>query len=367
LLNKGYIVLHLPEQVVDEWRRNREAKLSIAAKEFSKTALAEIPRHMHGLQMAQAYLDAVAKVKTARDHLIAEATAKARSLQLEVDITLDFLFAAGKEYEHDDAIFAKGKLRAERGNPPGKSGSFGDQYNWEILLANVPSVDLYVVTKDGDYISALDGKDERGMPYPNSFLKSEWFDKKNGANLYVFENLKSFLAHYAKTLAKPAAPEQAEEHKGAPAEPAREVEPEKEIKAQPPMQIEAARETTDVTSFFEPTLIQLTPEQTVAKEAAIQALEMSRSFTATHAAIAELKEFQYGFTADDVNRLFSTAISNNQVGWIITDSDVNEFYNLVFSLYLSQVDPGLIDAMIDLLGLGPNVEDNDPYADGYDL
>ncbi|HDR9086304.1 TPA: DUF4935 domain-containing protein [Burkholderia vietnamiensis] len=378
LLQKEEIVLHLPDQVVDEWRRNREAKLSIAAKDFAKTALADIPRHMHTLQMAQAYLEAAAKAKTARDHLIAEATAKARTFQLDVDITLDFLFGAGRIYEHDDEIFAKGKLRAERGNPPGKPGSFGDQYNWEMLLANVPAVDLYVVTKDGDYVSALDGKDERGMPYPNSFLKTEWSDKKDGANLYVFDSVKSLLAHYNKTLAKPAAPEVVVENEQAVAEPAKPVaevisaEPANEVAnvevAVPDFQQNTDSTTTDVTAFFEPSYAPLTPEQEVEKEQAIQALEQSGSFATTHEAIAALKEFQDSFKTKEVERLFETALGNNQVGWIITDSDVNSFYMRLFSLHLSQVDSGLIDPMIDLLGLGPSDdEDNDPLADGDDL
>ncbi|WP_426282391.1 PIN domain-containing protein [Burkholderia ambifaria] len=384
LLAKEEIVLHLPEQVVDEWRRNREAKLSIAAKEFSKSTFADIPRHMYSLQMAQAYVDAAANLKKARDHLIAEATAKARTFQLDVDITLDFLFAAGTEYEHDDEVFAKGKLRAERGNPPGKPGSFGDQYNWEMLLAKVPAVDLYVVTKDSDYVSALDGKDERGMPYPNSFLKDEWFNKKEGANLYVFDSVKSLLAHYNKTLAKPAAPEveqneqaivQAEPESPQPAD---EAIPNEHIAGFPPAQvIEAAegdkpawqpdevKKTTDVTTFFEHSYVPLTAEQEAAKVQAINALEQSGSFATTHATIAELKEFLDSFKPDEVDRLFETALGNNQVGWIVTDSDVNSFYVRLFSRYLSVVDPGLIDPMIDLLGLGPSEEDNDPLADGH--
>ncbi|VWM06897.1 PIN domain-containing protein [Burkholderia lata] len=384
LLAKEEIVLHLPEQVVDEWRRNRETKLSIAAKEFSKSTFADIPRHMYSLQMSQAYVEAAANLKKARDHLIAEATAKARTFQLDVDITLDFLFAAGTEYEHDDEVFAKGKLRAERGNPPGKPGSFGDQYNWEMLLAKVPAVDLYVVTKDSDYVSALDGKDERGMPYPNAFLKDEWFNKKGGTNLYVFDSVKSLLGHYNKTLAKPAAPEAAEqeqvqvqaepaqamnetipqEHAGE-AKPAQGAEPVQGEK--PAWQYDAEKKTTDVTTPFEPSYDPLTPDQEAAKEQAIKALEQSGSFSTTHATIAELKEFLDSFKPVEVDRLFETALGNNQVGWIVTDSDVNSFYVRLFSRYLSEVDPGLIDPMIDLLGLGPSDEDKDLSADGSDF
>ncbi|CAG9229186.1 PIN domain-containing protein [Burkholderia vietnamiensis] len=375
LLRKGEIVLHLPNQVVDEWRRNRDAKLSVAAKDFAKTALADIPRHMHTLQMAQAYQEAVSKLKTARDHLIAEATAKARTFQLDVDITLSFLFAAGTTYEHDDEIFAKGKLRAERGNPPGKPGSFGDQYNWEMLLANVPAVDLYVVTKDGDYVSALDGKDERGMPYPNSFLRTEWVSKKDGANLYVFDSVKSLLAHYDRTLAQHAAPEIAVEHEPAAAE-QEPVKPTAEVTTDEPA-IEAAKveeapqpivqnTTTDVTTFFEPSYLPLTPEQEAQKERAIEALEQSGSFATTHEAIAALNEFQDSFKTKEVERIFEAALSNSQVGWIITDSDVDSFYTRLFSRHLSHIDTAIVDRMIEILGLVADDED-DPFADGHDI
>ncbi|OJA99929.1 PIN domain-containing protein [Burkholderia ubonensis] len=144
----NHIVLHLPQQVSEEIERNRDVKLNTAVNEFKKTPLnVAIPRHMQSMATAETYATAIADAKQARDRLIAEATAKARLLELDVDTWLSFLYSVATGHEHDDEIFARGKLRAERGNPPGKNGSFGDQYNWEMLLEKLPDTDLYIVSR----------------------------------------------------------------------------------------------------------------------------------------------------------------------------------------------------------------------------
>lgn len=359
------IVLHVPEQVEDEWERNREARLSTAGKEFQKIPLtSEIPRHMQGLAMAKSYVDATNEAKRARDHLIAEAVAKARTFQLDVDKKLGLLFTAAEYHSHDPAILARGRMRAELGNPPGKPGSVGDQYNWEMLLNKLPDEDLYIVTKDGDYVSMLDGKDERNMPYPNPFLKREWAQSKGKSTLFIFDSIKALLKHYEKTLATQAAEQAAAPDRQDAAEPAEPAEQE----AVQPVEIVAEQPANRTANdYVQPELLPLSPEQQAAKTAAIAALQASGSFATTHSLIETLDEFKESFTADEVTQLFRAAIDNNQVGWIILDNDVNEFYMFLFSRYVSQVDPDLMDEAIDLLGLSPDPEDDDPYADGHDL
>lgn len=357
------IILHIPEQVDDELERNREARLSAAAKEFQKNFFSsEIPRHMQGLAMAQSYIDATNDAKRARDHLIAESLAKARSFQLDVDKKLELIFDAAKYHDHDPAILAKGRLRAELGNPPGKPGSVGDQYNWEMLLSRLPDEDLYVVTKDGDFVSALDGKDERGMPYPNPFLKREWAHLKGKSNLYTFDSIKALLKHYKKALANQAAQQApAEQPAEEPAQPAKQ-------EANQPVQVEVDRPAEQARNdYVQPELVPLSPEQQAAKTAAIAALQASGSFATTHSLIPTLNEFRDSFTADEVTKLFRAAIDNNQVGWIISDNDVNEFYMFLFSRYVSQVDPDLMDEAIDLLGLSPDPKDGGPLDDEWEL
>lgn len=356
----GEIVVHLPQQVENEWERNREIKLNNAANEFQKiTFQTQIPRHMHDLSMAKTYLEAVTEAKRARDHLIAEANAKARTSGLKVDLLLRRLFDASTKHDDDDGIYERGKTRAERGNPPGKPGSIGDQYNWEMLLAKVPDVDLYVITKDGDYGSPLGGKDETGIAYPHPFLKREWSNRKNNANLYIFESIKALLGYYSKTIVAAAAP----------------IAPPDQPIDQPQQAVEPAqpREGAIVgeqaNAQQTPEMIEadaaLTVPQRTEKAAAIEALVHSPNFQATHNAIANLTPWMPFFTKIDADRLAEAAVDNRQIGWIITDDDVNQFYLRFLSTHIAKLDAEHLDNLIELLGLTPEEPEEDQVTDCF--
>lgn len=343
----GDIVVHLPEQVENEWERNREIKLSNAASEFQKiTFQNQIPRHMHDLSKAQTYLDAVKEAKKARDHLIAEANAKARTSGLKVDVMLRRLFDASIKHEDDDGIYDLGKRRADRGNPPGKPGSVGDQYNWEMLLAKVPDADLYVVTKDGDYGSPLGGKDESGIAYPHPFLKREWSKRKNNANLYIFDSINALLSHYSKTIVAAAAPAAILE------EPI--DQPQQVIEPVQPLEganvAEQADEQQQVPEVLDADN-RLTPDQVAEKTAAINALVNSQNFQTTHNAIERLTPLLKSFTKAEADSLAEAAVNNRQIGWIINDEDVNQFYLQILSEYIAELSAAHLDNLIELLGL----------------
>ncbi|MEX3968893.1 PIN domain-containing protein, partial [Paraburkholderia sp. EG286B] len=362
----GSIVLHLPLQVYEEWERNRDTRLSFAIKEFKNaTFVANIPHHMLSLQMAETYQKAVKQAKEARDHLVAEATAKARLNQLDVDKWLFQIFSYATKYQHDDAIFARGKLRAERGNPPGKPGSFGDQYNWEMLLAKLPDDDLYIVSNDGDFASAL-GK-EKGIVYPNILLKREWSENKGGNALYVFDTIADVLNHYDKTLAKPAAAETRDDEMAASAKQTSEASA--ELSVEKDSQLEAYYGAP----LYHSKGVDLTEEEQLEKEAAIDELGKSQSFATTHALVKRLKHYHDAFTTSEVNALFAAALGNEQVNWILKDADVNKFYLTVLATHVGDpdLDVALLDQMIDLLGLGPAADDskqpeNDPGKPSLD-
>jgi hypothetical protein len=357
----GEIVLHLPRQVENEWERNREIKLNNAANEFQKvTFQTQIPRHMHDLSMAKTYLEAVTEAKRARDHLIAEANAKARTSSLKVDLLLLRLFDVAIRHEDDDEIYDLGKTRAERGNPPGKPGSIGDQYIWEMLLAKVPGVDLYVITKDGDYGSPLGGKDETGVAYPHPFLKREWFKRKENANLYIFESIKTLLVHYNKTIVAAAAPAAApNEHIGRPQQVVEPVQPVEDANVG-----EQAGEQQQVPEVIEADAA-LTPQQREEKTAAIEALVHSPNFQMTHNAIANLTPWVQFFTKADADRLAEAAVDNRQIGWIITDGDVNQFYLRLLSEHIAELDAAHLDNLIELLGLSPDEPEEEQAADSF--
>lgn len=357
-ITRGNIALHVPRQVRDEWTRNRDGKLYTAAKEFQTSPLkSEIPRHMQGLAKAESYAAAIAEAKKARDILIAEAKVKARTYQLDVDVFIRTLFQTGAAYDHDPDVFAVAKLRAEMGNPPGKVGSYGDQYNWEMLLTCVPDVDLYIVTKDGDYMSALDGQDERRMIFPNAFLREEWLEKKSGSNLYVFDSLKAVLTHYDKTIALPAAPPVAP--------PVQEIDapnadaPWEHTPLEPQANAEVVEIEESQAEASAPTRMVIPAEVLKRKRELIEQLIESPSFAVTHATIASLNGFFDYFTVRDANTLCDGALSNNQIAWIINDADVERFYSLLVSSFFETLDPTTLDGMIELLSLVPDDDGSD--------
>ncbi|TDY22577.1 hypothetical protein B0G81_2888 [Paraburkholderia sp. BL6665CI2N2] len=366
------IVLHLPQQVSDEWERNREVKLSTAANEFSKITFPDtIPRHMHGLASADLYKQAVEQAKKARNHLVAEATVKARTYGLEVDAMLNLLFEAATKYPHDLAIFELGTRRAKLGNPTGKSGSVGDQYNWEMLLSKVPADDLYIVTKDGDYVSALGGTDENGGLYANAFLKREWSSRKGGKNLYIFQNLKSAITYLTKLTVAGAPANLAEEPQPVPNEPAPNPAQVEDVPVVAPVQPEGQAVPQHIGEAViepEPQAAGVmpgpvpTPDQEAAKNAAIDELVDSPNFAMTHIAIANLRPYSQFFTVADANRLFEAAFDNRQINWIITDDDVNEFYLKLLGDFFASLDPDVLDNAIELLGLRPDDEDHHEAA-----
>jgi hypothetical protein len=359
-IKSGDIVLHLPKQVLDEFERNRDSKLQTALSEFKGAKfLTAIPRHMQSLSMAETYANAIKKAREARDVLIAEAVANARLSKLDVDITLDSIFQCATVHAHDDSLFAKGKLRAERGNPPGKTGSLGDQYNWELLLDKLPDEDLYIVSKDGDYASNLTEK-SNGTIYPNSVLKREWNSMKGGKSVYIFDTIKKVLTYYVKTLAVDAAPqadkipavEAVENGISLETEVSKTKAAGNSSNAATEIASKSTVNSSDASGSNQPPeKVALTQDAQSAKNAAIDSLVKSWNFASTHAAIKALALYKNDFTEDEVNILLRAALENNQIRWIIGDEDVSEFYLNLFTEYLGEVDNELLVDIIELLGL----------------
>ena len=331
------ICLHLPEQVVNELERNRESKLKTAADQFDKEKLnSAVPRHMQAYPQAGEYVVAVQRVKTLRSTLISLAQADASNKTLKTDLLMQQLFAKASRYTENDDIFQRGLRRSQKGNPPGKNGSVGDQYNWEVLLEELPNQDLHIVSKNGDYSSLLN----KNRPHP--CLESEWRAKKN-ANLHIYSELGAFLTRYNETLAQIN-------------EPAAEIVP-----APTDFPLPANELVAEVTPVPIEVPVPVAEPANPGKEAAILRLEQSSSFAATHFAVALLGQFRYSLTKADAERLLNAAINNDQVRWIATDSDVYSFFTMLILDHMD-MDPALFDQAADVFGLGPDDEDQDPSA-----
>ncbi|MNK54688.1 hypothetical protein D3C87_736790 [compost metagenome] len=331
----GDIALHLPLQVRDEWIRNRERGLHESNESFRKVVPPGLPRHLDGLDSTSKYLEAVKALMTARDQLMIEANSKALQFDLAVDKSLNQVFSSATLYADDNAVFEMAKSRADKGNPPGKRDSYGDQYNWEILLQKVPDEDLYVVSKDSDFASALAKPDKNGAISAHDFLRREWSDRKNKKNLYVFQTIATLLKFYENAVAVPAAVEEIV------ASPTAEAEPAVAAPVAPPVEDAAKKQ---------------------ARIGAVDALVSSSNFQQTHVAIAELMKIRGSLTTDDADKLANAALDNKQIEWILTDSDVRDFYLWLLESFTQTLDPGLFDALVDALGLTPDPEDDDPDA-----
>jgi predicted nucleic acid-binding protein len=190
LIKAGRMRLYLTKQVKDEFRRNREGKLRESLREFEKvTASSSIPRFMESYAAIRDFRRALEQLLKAKDEAVQQAKREAEDSSLAADKLFEAIEAASGVIDRTKPYLEKAQLRMVLGNPPGKEGSFGDAINWEVLLRTVDdAVDLHIISKDGDFRSAL-------SQAPNRFLTDEWNSKKRGV-LFLHDQLKPFLAEH---------------------------------------------------------------------------------------------------------------------------------------------------------------------------
>lgn len=266
LLEKGDMKLWLPEQVKDEFKRNRENKISDALKK-----LKEQQKKPQFPQICKDYAEYTDIRELQEEYgkklstLIEKISDDVETKSLKADEKIEELFEKASIIETTPELVEKARFRMDVRNPPGKDGSLGDAINWEGLLASVPDKeDLYLVADDKDYYSVLD---ENSM---KDFLSDEWHKKKS-SKLSFYRRLSLFFKeHYPH--------------------------------------------------------IKLATE--LEKELAIKSLVNSGSFASTHSAITKLAKYAE-FNKSHLNELAQVAISNNQIYCIICDTDVCEFYKTV--------------------------------------
>lgn len=338
MINDTGICLHLPQQVINELARNREAKLKAANDQFVKESLpSAVPRHMQHYAQCAEYVAAIEQAKKLRGQLASLAMADASNETLASDGLIRAVFDRAIKYPEDESVFAVALQRMQKGNPPGKNGSVGDQYNWETLLKEVPEGDLHIVSKDGDYASLLN----KSRPHPS--LESEWGDRKGG-HLHIYSDLRAFLKKYNELLA------QVPPAQNVPQQPAEEA-PVPPVAPPPPVE-----PTPIVIPPLLPAQEDFDEGGDPEKEEAMLMLVDSGSFTTTHAAISRLKYFRSTLRRSDAERLIRAAVDNAQIRWIATDSDVYAFFASLLTEH-SDIDADLFEEAVDVFGLRPEPED----------
>lgn len=287
LLKTKELKLLLPEQVMEEFWRNRDSKIADALKLASA---AGAPRANYP-PMLQEY-DEYPKLRKSQQEteslhaeLMKKAEVAANDRTFLADSVIVGLFDRGTRVSVTNDQIERARRRRDLGNPPGKKDSLGDALNWETLLdVAEPSEDLYFISEDKDWISPL------GAGLFNSFLSDEWRQRKSAKIVYYSRLSGFFKQHYPK--------------------------------------IELAREAE--------------------KDLLIRDLSNSASFAQTHRLIASLQRYS-DFTPAQINDIVGAYLSNGQVNLIIHDSDVRSFITKTVAGREKDIDPGLREGLISLL------------------
>jgi predicted nucleic acid-binding protein len=293
LIEQRRLVLYLPDQVVDEFWRNRDNKIADAIARFKAEKLNDqFPQICKEYDEYDQMRQAIRQYREAKSRLLDKLLADYSGEQLKADQIIQELFEKAKRIEVTDDVLVQAKRRHDLGNPPGKKDSYGDAVNWECLLASVPSgIDLYFITDDQDYRAV--GNQEEFSP----FLRREWSTKKDSEVIF-FGRLSAFF------------------------------------KAQfPDIQMAAELE----------------------KELLIQNLVRSSTFERTRKTLRGLVRFS-DFTDAQLDEIVTAAISNNQVYWIAGDADINRYLKKLIVGNESRVDARKMEKYQNLLnGNSPDI------------
>ena len=262
LSQEGEIDFLLTQQVIDEFWRNREAKISESIVSIRQKSNLKMPAPVRELPEATLLLKSHRDFEDKRQALVDAFLKKAAGHKLKADELIVDIFKKSTVIEVTEDILERARKRVVLGNPPGKSGSYGDAINWECILEKIEILDdLYFVSRDKDYSSSLhDGRF-------NEFLSRELSDSR-AALIFYFGSLRAFMDEKF-----------------------------------PKIEIEAFNAALD----------------------AVQSLESSGSFLNTHIAISKLAACD-NFSTNLVKRMIVAAEENSQISSIIQDVDVQQFY-----------------------------------------
>ena len=173
LVSSGEVVLIVPEQVVNEYRRQRRK-----VAEETRELLIQMSKYAPSGHMVlgkkrrevKAVNRAIKDTKKAVKNLVEKYDEQIEEETTEADKLIKRLFKKAKKLPDSEEILERAHKRFLRGDPPRKSDySYGDAIVWEILLEKGSDDGLTMITRDGDYTEPHKGKKAL-----KSFLVSEW-------------------------------------------------------------------------------------------------------------------------------------------------------------------------------------------------
>lgn len=280
LMDEKKIKLFIPQQVLDEFKRNREVKIADALKTFKAQKLNNtFPAFCKEYKEYQKIKDAITEFDKNKKDLIKNLELAIETFELKADQVINEIFQKAIKIPSSNTLIDQAKLRYDLGNPPGKKKSYRDALNWECLLAAIPEKeDLYFVSDDKDYFSEIDSKRF------NSFLNQEWRDDKK-SEIKFYKSLSELFKESYPT-------------------------------------IKIASE--------------------LKKDILIKDLEASDSFKIARRNLHKLSDYD-NFTSDQINKIMRIAGTNNQVYWISEDQDINEILYGWLDKYLDVLTDETID------------------------
>lgn len=106
-----------------------------------------------------------------------------------------------------------------------------------------------------------------------------------------------------------------------------------------------------LTPFFNYFFPDIHVSSVIERHFAIKMLNSSNTFAETHEAIAQLAPYINTLTDREKDELFNIAEGNNQVSWIRTDSDIQEFYRNILKDCSDRYPPDRISTLEQFFGL----------------
>lgn len=265
LSEKQKIEILISSQIEDEFWRNRESVIADAMKNLRETKIvSKLPNIVRGYETYKTLKNTIDTFNKLSKQLEDEVQKDISENNLKADELIKTLFTKNKPQFVSKQVIIDAEHRIKVGNPPGKKGSLGDAINWEWLLSQKVEFwedELIIISADGDFESELN----KGKM--KEYLLREWHQKNPNCEIVLFKSLPDFLDKYFP-----------------------------EIKF----------------------------SDEIDKLHAIESLANSYNFASTHVAIARLNEFS-DFSNDDIANIINAYRDNNQVKWILSDSDVLEF------------------------------------------
>lgn len=300
LLETNELVLYATNQLINEFKRNRDDKLKEALESIKKiTTTTNFPNICKTYEEYSEITKSLKNFNLAKEKLSIKLLDDIINKELKADGIINQILQKSNILDFDEEIINKAKLRFDLGNPPWKKWSYWDAINWELLIkwitsSSVEEIEaLHFITQDKDYVSSIDPNRF------NSFLYDEWL------------NLKGFPIQYYWKL----------------------------------------------TDFFRKKFPDIKLATELHKSLLIQKFCDSWTFRGTKLSLYRLWLFS-DFTQDELNKIIQWAVSNNQIYWI--SSQVKDALNAMINWRRSEIESGLLEEFDSIYN--PNNEEIDSIS-----